>query len=201
MRFVLTILFTLALSGWSAGIASAASSLAILMPGGSGAAKPGGFLLRNRARLERAGFQIIVASTPGQAVRAAKSAHARGQKVFLVGISFGVSRAMAALQAGAPADAAVFFSGAYSSARAQLPSPTRLPPTLMVHHRADQCPTTTPAGAEAFRRWAGGKVKGLVWISSSGSALHWVCGPKGAHGYFGQDIEPINAAIRFLKAR
>ncbi|MEC9343451.1 MAG: hypothetical protein VYD64_06365 [Pseudomonadota bacterium] len=181
--------------------AAAGSPLAIVMPGGSGVAKPGGFLLRNRTRLERAGFQVVVASTPAQAAEAARQAHARGRKVFLLAISLGVARAAAALEAGAPADAAVFFSGAYTTARSSLRSPDRLPPTLMVHHRKDGCPTTTPASAEAFRRWAGRKIARLVWVTSTGNTLRWVCGPRGAHGYFEKDLEPISAAIAFLKSR
>ena len=201
MRFVLKALFTLSLLLWANSIAAAQPPLAILMPGGSGAAKPTDFLVRNRARFEHAGFQTVVISTPGPAVQAAKAAHAKGQKVFLVGISLGVSRAAAALQAGAPADAAVFFSGAYTNARSAMPSPGKLPPTLMVHHRMDQCPVTTPASAEAFKQWSGGRVSRIVWISSTGSTMHWACGPKAAHGYFEKDNEPISAAIGFLKAR
>lgn len=201
MRFGLTVLIAIMALSSASLIAAAEPPLAILMPGGSGAPKPGDFLMRNRARLEQAGFEIAVASTSGQAVLAAKRAHGKGQKVFLLGISLGVSRATAALTAGATADAAVFFSGAYTTARSQMPSPGKLPPTLMVHHRQDKCPVTTPASAEAFRRWSGGKVSRIVWIASTGSELHWVCGPRAAHGYFEKDSEPISAAIHFLKSR
>jgi len=199
MRFALTVLIALALSPWSA--FAAQRPLAILMPGGSGAVKATDFLVRNRARFEQAGFEIVYASTAGQALKAARRGRKNGQKVFFLGISLGVSRAAAAFAAGAPVDAAVFLSGAYSLARVEIGSPGKLPPTLMVHHRADGCATTTPASAEAFRAWAGGKVARLVWISSTGNDLNWSCGPKGAHGFYENDAEALAAAIAFLKSR
>ena len=201
MRSGLALIVAFLLSLQAVSIAAAEPPLLILMPGGSGVPKSDGFLIRNRARLERAGFQIAVSSNSGQTLQAAKGARAKGRKVFLIGISLGVSRAAAALKAGAPIDAVVFYSGAYSAAQQELGSPRKLPPTLMVHHRQDKCPVTTPASAEAFKRWAGGRVTQLVWISSSGDTHHWICGPKAAHGFFEKDIKPIAAAIRFLKGR
>jgi hypothetical protein len=184
---------------WTGPVIAAEPPLVILMPGGTGTVKAAGFLERNQHEFERAGFRILFSTTPQQAVRAAREAHAKRQRVFLVAISFGVARAATALESGAPVDAAVFFSGAYEMARPQLDSPRRLPPTLMVHHRQDRCPTTTPQSAEAFMRWSGGKVGRIAWISSSGNQMEWACGSKGAHGYFGKDAEPMSAAIAFLK--
>jgi dienelactone hydrolase len=201
MRFrSITILFTSALLQWANPVHAGEPPLVILMPGGSGIAKPTDFLVRNRRQFERAGFETLVSSSPQMTVRAAKSAHARGRKVFIAGISLGVSRSASALAAGAPSDAAVFFSGAYRIAQAQLRSPKNLPPTLVIHHRQDGCPVTTPTNVEPFRRWSGGRVARVVWIQTSGDNRNWICGPLGAHGFYQKDQEPMSAAIAFLKS-
>ena len=180
---------------------AAGPPLVILMPGGTGAPKPGDFLIRNRKAFELAGFETLVSSTAHKTVEAAKSARANGRKIFLVGISFGVDRSVAALASGAPADGAVFYSGAYLLAQSRLGAPQRLPPTVLVHHRSDRCPNTLPANAENFRKWSGGRVARIVWIENSGSETAWICGPRGAHGFFMKDREAISAGIAFLKSR
>lgn len=201
MRFrLITILFTSALLQWANPVHATEPPLVILMPGGSGAPKTTDFLIRNKHQFERAGFETFVSSTPQMTIQAARSAHAKGRKVFIAGISLGVSRSASALAAGAPSDAAVFFSGAYRIAQAQLRSPRNLPPTLVVHHRRDGCPVTTPTYVEPFRRWSAGKVVRVAWIQSSGDNRNWACGPLGAHGFFQKDQEPISAAIAFLKS-
>jgi dienelactone hydrolase len=181
--------------------AAAGSPLVILMPGGTGAPKSSDFLIRNRSAFELAGFDTFVSSTAQNAVEAAKSARANGRKIFLVGISFGVDRSVAALASGAPADGAVFYSGAYLFAQSRLGTPNRLPRTLLVHHRSDLCPNTSPANAENFMAWSGGRVAKIVWINSSGGEDLWICGPRGAHGFFMKDREPISAGIAFLKSQ
>jgi dienelactone hydrolase len=197
---LMIILLISALVQWANLAVASEPPLVILMPGGSGIAKPTDFLVRNRRQFDRAGFETLVSSSPLMTVQAAKSAHARGRKVLIAGISLGVSRSASALAAGAPSDAAVFFSGAYQLAQSRLRSPKNLPPTLVVHHRHDGCPTTTPVNVEPFRRWSGGKVVKIVWIQTSGDNRNWICGPLGAHGFFQKDQEPMSAAIAFLKS-
>jgi len=173
--------------------------LVILMPGGTGVPKANGFLIRNKQEFDRAGFETVISSTSRTTIATARAAKARGQKVFIIGISLGVARSAAALAAGARADAAVFYSGAYQTARTRLGSPQSLPPTLVVHHGEDGCPVTTPRNVEPFRRWSEGKIVKLVWITGSQNSGAWACGPMGAHGFFGQDRKAISTAINFLK--
>ncbi|HMB46666.1 MAG TPA: hypothetical protein VKN63_00155 [Afifellaceae bacterium] len=155
--------------------------------------------MRNKKRFDRAGFQTQISSSGKQAMRAVRAARKRGQKVFIVGMSIGVIKSAAALGKGAPADGAVFFSGNYRVARARLGSPGNLPPTLVVHHRRDRCPGTTPTNVESFKRWSGGKVKKIGWVNSTGKRAK-PCGPVGAHGFFKKDQQPISAAIAFIRS-
>jgi dienelactone hydrolase len=173
--------------------------LLILMPGGSGVPKANGFLVRNKHEFDRAGFETLISSTAQTTIAAARSAKAEGRKVFIAGISLGVARSATALASGAEADAAVFYSGAYQMARTRLGSPRALPPTLIVHHRDDSCPVTTPRNVEPFRRWSNGKIVRTVWLTGSRNPQAWACGPMGAHGFFGQDGKAISTAINFLK--
>lgn len=198
MRFGWIILLALAVLVFANPIAAQEPPLVILMPGG-GANRPAGYVVRNKQRFERAGFQVRVSTTSHHTVQAASNAKAGGRKVFLVGISIGAARALAALEVGAPADAAVFFSGAYAMGQLLLKSPKKLPPTLMVHHRRDRCPFTTPGSAEEFRKWAGERVVQLVWVETSGNEPLLSCSPGAAHGFFGKDLAPVSAAIAFLK--
>ncbi|WP_136659596.1 hypothetical protein [Nitratireductor sp. XY-223] len=156
--------------------------------------------MRNKGAFDRAGFNTLVSSTAKAAAKAARSASNSGQKVFFVGMSIGVIKSSAALGNGAPADGAVFFSGNYQRARSLLKSPANLPPTLLVHHRNDKCPGTTPANVEPFRQWSNGRVEKIVWIKSTGSSRAPPCGAVGAHGFFRKDQQPIAAAIAFIRA-
>ena len=200
MRNLLLSLITATTLHWACPGAAADRTLVVLVPGGKGAPIPRGFLIRNKHQFDRAGFETKIASSPKATMQAARQGRKSWQKVFIVGMSIGVIKSAAALGFGAPADGAVFFSGNYQKARSRLGSPGNLPATLVVHHRGDRCPGTTPQNVEPFRTWAGGKVS-VVWIDSSGRRRGRDCGPDGAHGFFHKDNEPISAAIRFIRSR
>ena len=196
MRILLPLLILAGAFYFTISSAAEARTVVILVPGGKGAPHPSGFLMRNKHQFDRAGFETQIASSARRTIQLAKSARKRGQKVFIVGMSIGAIKSAVALGSGAPADGAVFFSGNYKTIRARLGSTDNLPPTLVVHHRRDRCPGTTPANVEPFKRWAGGRVR-IVWIDSSGRHGS-ACGPIGAHGYFKKDRKPISAAISFI---
>ncbi len=91
-------------------------------------------------------------------------------KVTLVGTSRGTQRAARGIAAGARPARLVLTSGFLSDASgdrdnaiAILGSPDALPPTLIVHHRHDECGKTAPEGVAPFLAWAGGRAR-VVWL-------------------------------------
>lgn len=50
-----------------------------------------------------------------------------------------------------------------------LGSPDKLPPTLVIHHRRDDCKFTRPEGVEPFIRWSGGKAR-VAWLDGGANA-------------------------------
>jgi hypothetical protein len=161
---------------------------------------PRDFLIRNQASFHRAGLETIVVSSAQAGVGAAKAAQQRGQKVFLVGMSRGVPKAASTVASGVRAAGVVLVSGLYEEAMANLGSPARLPPTLVVHHVADECPRTTPGMARRFVQWAGGKAS-IRWINTRGKPRGRACGARHAHGFFQQDGPAVSAIISFIRSR
>jgi hypothetical protein len=179
--------------------AQAQNRVAILMPG-AGGIHPVDFLIRNQSRIEGAGIRAIVTTSPAQAASISQAEMAKGNKVVLVAMSLGVTHAASALASGAKVNGAVFVSGVYEQAQANLGSASRLPTTLMIHHAADQCPKTSPQIARNFAQWSGGKAT-IRWINNSGGADPKPCGPRGAHGFFMQDGPAVSAIVSFVKSR
>ena len=179
--------------------AQAQSRVAILMPG-AGGVHPGDFLIRNQAQIESAGIRTIVTTSPAEAASISQAETAKGNKVVLVGMSRGVTHAASALASGAKVNGAVFVSGGYEQAKANLGSPSRLPTTLMIHHAADQCRLTSPESARSFAQWSGGKAT-IRWIDNTGVAEGRPCGPRGAHGFFQKDGPAVSTIISFVKSR
>ncbi|MDB5641859.1 MAG: hypothetical protein JWN07_1176 [Hyphomicrobiales bacterium] len=179
--------------------AAAQGATAILIPGAGGPV-PIDFLMRNVASFNSAGVQTIVASSAQEAVAAASQLRRQQRRVVIVGMSRGGLTTAQALAAGASVDGAVFVSSNYNQVRSILGSSARLPPTLVVHHRDDACPPTTPSSIPSFRQWAGGRVS-VAMFSNEGPPVRGDCGPRGAHGYFMSDAAPIAAIVAFVRSR
>jgi hypothetical protein len=174
----------------------------ILVPG-AGGASPRDFLIRNQSGLAAAGATLVVALSSGEIVAAARRAKASGGRVSIVGMSAGAPKVGQALAQGAPADRVVIVSGILmpngmrpSMAQA-MRSPARLPPTLIVHNRMDDCPLTSPQSVPAFVNWAGGRAQ-VAWIESGGGPGQ-PCGPLSAHGHFGADGQAVSAITSFAR--
>lgn len=178
---------------------SGEGKLVILMPG-AGGATPSDFLVRNKGRIGGAGVSTVVTTSSGQAAALSREAFTKGRKVVLVGMSRGSIDVANALAAGAKANGVVLVSGAYAKVRASLGSLARLPATLVVHHRADQCSATPASGVDSFVAWSGGRVS-TRWIDNRGQAVPNPCGPRGAHGFFMQDGAAVAAINGFVGSR
>ena len=198
-RMVMLLGCMLAAGVGSQATAQAQKTVAILLPGAGGAV-PQDFLVRNKARFDGAGFDTVVTTSTSGAVAAANAAQQSGRKAVIVGMSRGAPQAASALASGAKVAGVVFVSGVYGEVISNLGSPQVLPPTLVVHHRADQCPLTTPELAERFVRWARGKAS-IRWINTVGAPDGRPCAPFGAHGFFQQDGPAVAAIVSFIRSR
>jgi len=142
----------------------------------------------------------VVTTSSGQAASLSKSAAAKGRKVILVGMSRGSIDVANALAAGAQTNGVVLVSGAYSKVQSSLGSSSRLPATLIIHHRNDGCRSTPPSAASAFVAWSGGRAS-VHWINNQGAPAPNPCGPRGAHGFFMQDGAAVSAINSFIRSR
>ncbi len=200
MRDVLSAVGLAVLIALSPHFASAQSNkLAVLMPGAGGAV-PIDFLVRNEMRIRAAGIETVVTTSPDQAASLVRAAVEKKRKVVLVGMSRGARDVAQAIQAGAQPTGVVFVSGALNPAKQILGTPAALPAMLVVHHRRDECDRTSPADAQSFVAWAGGKAT-LRWIDNNGPPVPNPCGPRGAHGFYLQDGPAVSAIIGFIEAR
>lgn len=176
-----------------------AAKLVILMPGAGGAVASD-FLVRNKGRIGGSGVSTVVTTSSGQAASLSKAAAAKGRKVILVGMSRGSIDVANALATGAQANGIVLVSGAYNKVQASLGSSSRLPATLVIHHRNDGCQSTPPSAASSFVAWSGGRAS-MHWINNQGTPAPNPCGPRGAHGFFMQDGSAVSAINSFIRSR
>jgi len=177
---------------------AAAANVAVLMPGSSGIV-PGDFLVRNEGRFRGAGIRTIMTTSPSSAAEAIAAETSQDRKIVIVGMSKGAVNVASALASGARPTGAVFVSGIHSMVMATLGSPSRLPPTLVVHHSQDACRRTPPSDASSFVAWSGGKAR-MQWINTTGQPSANPCNAQGAHGFFRQDGPAVSAIIGFVKS-
>ena len=189
---------TLALAWLGEVTPAAAANVAVLMPGSSGIV-PGDFLVRNEGKFQGAGIRTIMTTSPSSAAEAIAAETSQGRKIVIVGMSKGSVDLASALASGARPSGAVIVSGIHSMVMATLGSPSRLPPTLVVHHSQDACRRTPPSGASSFVAWSGGKAR-LQWINTTGQPSSNPCNAQGAHGFFKQDGPAVSAIIGFIKS-
>ncbi|HET9616873.1 MAG TPA: alpha/beta hydrolase [Pseudolabrys sp.] len=184
----------------------------ILMPGGDGqiAAGPGGAigrlkgnqLVRTRKAYETHGLAVLVVDADINLKAAVDYMRAIKGPVTVVGTSRGTLRAAEGIAAGAHPDALVLTSGFLSpesgsgqNVEAILGSPSRLPHTLVIHHRQDGCRFTQPAGVEPFIKWSAGRAR-VVWVDGGADSGN-PCQAKGHHGFAGLDGRVVGLAAGF----
>src|SRR5262249_19715294 len=122
--------------------------------------------------------------------------------VTVVATSRGTIRAAEGIAQGARPDALVLTSGFLTSesgsptnVAAILGSPNRLPRTLVIHHRNDDCKFTLPAGVAAFIQWAAGRAR-VAWLSG-GVSVGNPCEAQAHHGFNGLDSSVVSLAAGF----
>jgi hypothetical protein len=182
----------------------------VLLAGGDGnigvgadgsIAHEGNQLVRTRAAYAARGFAVLV---PDCCVDVAAAVDYMGKfgKVTLVGTSRGTQRAARGIAAGARPARLVLTSGFLSDASgdrdnavAILGSPAALPPTLIVHHRHDECRKTSPDGVAPFLAWAAGRAR-VVWLDG-GVSEGDPCEAFAHHGFNGIDGQVVGVVSGF----
>lgn len=184
----------------------------ILMPGGDGyiAAGPGGTigrlknnqLVRTRNAYRAHGLAVLVVNADVNLKAAVDYMRAIKAPVTVIGTSRGTLRAAEGVAAGARPDALVLSSGFLSAESGSgqnvvniLGSPSRLPRTLVIHHRQDGCRVTRPAGVNPFVRWAAGRAR-VVWVDG-GVSVGNPCKASAYHGFNGLDGRVVALAAGF----
>lgn len=182
----------------------------ILLAGGDGQigvgpdgaiARQGNELVRTRAAYAAQGFAVLVPDCCVAVPAAVQYMRSFG-RVTLVGTSRGTQRAARGIAAGARPDRLVLTSGFLSNESGDrdnvmnmLGTPAALPPTLVVHHRQDQCFKTSPAGVAPFIAWAGGKAR-VTWLDG-GTSVGNPCQARSYHGFNGIDGQVVSAVAGF----
>ncbi len=181
------------------------SAAVILLPGGGGdiglsedgsIAREGNWIVRTRGRYASAGIASLLldaGADPSAAIRAMRQV---APKVVLVAMSRGSTRVPPALSAGP--DGVVFASSMLDHVRQTLGSASALPPTLVVHHRRDDCRVTHYEMVQPFMAWASGRAR-LVWIDG-GTSEGNPCRNQAYHGFIGREGAVVSAIIGFVRS-
>jgi hypothetical protein len=184
----------------------------ILMPGGDGNIRAGDHgdihgltgnqLVRTRNSYAARGLAVLVVDSGTDLSSAVQYMAAIKRPVTVIGTSRGTIRAAEGIARGARPDALVLTSGFLSpasggsySVMSILGSPASLPRTLVIHHSADSCKATLPAGVDPFIKWSAGRAR-VAWISG-GQSEGDPCEAFAHHGFNGQDGQVVGIAAGF----
>lgn len=187
-------------------LAQTRSGTTLVLVPGAGGAVPSDFLMRNQRNFQAYGLSTVVATSASQAAAAANQIAAQGGRPVLVGMSAGTPKVAQAVAQGARAAGLVLVAGSLVpnpkgvSVIQALGSPARLPPTLVVHHRQDECRLTPPEAVGSFVGWSGGRAR-VSWIDGGGGGDGRPCGPMSAHGFVGQDNQAVAAIASFARSQ
>ncbi len=160
-------------------------------------------LIRNREAFRQRGYNVLLVELGTDLSAAVDRMVALKRPVTMIATSKGTQRAAEGLQQGALPDKLILTSGFLTAASGPAKSvkeivgdPTRLPPTLVVHHRDDDCHFTRPAGVMPFKAWAAERIE-IAWLSG-GSQGSNPCRFDAHHGFAGQDDALVARIVAFL---
>lgn len=184
----------------------------ILLPGGDGAIRAGDHgdihglklnqLVRTRQAYAARGLAVLVADAGTDLKSAVDYMAAIKRPVMVIATSRGTQRAAEGIARGARPDALVLTSGFLSresgsstNVMSILGTPALLPRTLVIHHQADSCRATLPAGVDPFIKWSAGKAR-VAWLNG-GAEQGDPCEAMGHHGFNGLDGQVVGLAAGF----
>jgi dienelactone hydrolase len=187
----------------------------------------GNFLVRNRERFAQQGFVVVVVDAPSDRPQGlwnfrTSAAHAEDIKkviaelkkiadtpVWLIGTSMGTvsaANAAARLRQGGP-DGLVLTSTVTKESRqvGETVNAVRLKdirvPTLVVHHKKDDCVVSPYELAVALmRNLTHAPKKELLAFSGGDLSVADPCEPRSYHGFMGLDAEVVTAVASWIKA-
>jgi hypothetical protein len=155
-------------------------------------------LQRSRNKYVEKGYAVLSIDQETDIPAAIEYASATATPVFVAAVGSGVPKLAGAITApGFRANKVVFVSGNLDSVREIVGNPDKLPPTLVIHHRKDECSKTPPKQVDMFQEWGGNKVT-VNWMEG-GSNKGFLCGALSYHGMGGLDDEVVNAISSFLE--
>lgn len=173
-----------------------------LSPNGEIRALRGNQLVRTREDYVRAGFAVLVPDVKVDIGVAVAELRKISNRVAILATSRGSIRAAQAIANGVNPDALILTAAVlgpnrkWPSVPQIIGNPSRLPPTLIIHHRHDTCFVTLPSEVEPFLAWAGGRAK-VIWITG-GIDEGDACQGRGHHGFAGRDSEVVRSVVRFV---
>ena len=183
---------------------SAAQPVALVLIPGAGGIHPRDFLVASQPIFQSAGLQTALTTSAGQAASLIAQYKAQGMRVVLVGMSLGAVTAAQAVASGAQPDGVVFAAGGLlppgtpnGSVVETLGDPSRLPRTLVLHHRGDQCVLTPPEAVPEFIRWSRGRAR-VAWITGGGG-FGPPCRPNTPHTFEGRTQAAAGAIVQFAR--
>lgn len=184
----------------------------ILMPGGDGKVDIGydgavgnmhdNLLVRTRFEYAERGLAVLVIDAKVDLKLAVDTMRRIKSPVTVIASDRGTLRAAQAIADGAQPDALVLISGILTEQSGEkenvagiLGTPTRLPATLVIEHRQDECEFSQPAGIVPFIKWSEGRAS-AAWLDGghNGGAL---CGVLSHHGLAGLDARVVDASASF----
>lgn len=177
----------------------------ILLPGGDGdigiddeggIARQGNWIVRTRGAYRSAGMASLLLDAGADVGSAMAYMRRIAPRVILVAMSRGSTRVPGALSL--RPDGVVFAASMLTTVRGALWSPEMLPPTLVVHHRRDECRITHHADVEPFAQWAGPRVR-VRWIDGGSAPSGRICGGQHWHGFPGRESAVVAAIIGFAR--
>ena len=157
--------------------------------------RDGNWIVRTRRNYAASGIASLLidaGANPGAAVTFMRGI---APKVVIVAMSRGSTRVPQALSA--KPDGVVFASSMLDQVRQGIGAPSALPPTLVIHHRRDECPVTHFSMAGEFMAWAGSRAR-LVWIDG-GTSQGRICAGRAYHGFVGREGAVVGAITGFMR--
>lgn len=174
----------------------------VLLTGGDGnlgigadgsVARQGNWIVRTRGVYAASGMASLLVDG-GVDVNLA-IAHMRqiAPKVVVVAMSRGSLKIPAALNSNP--NGIVLASSFLGEMDDVLGDASRLPPTLVVHHKLDTCRYTSAEDVPGFMQWAGKRAR-LVWVDG-GTSEGDPCQARAYHGFIGREGQVTSAISSF----
>lgn len=184
----------------------------VLIPGGDGRIEVGfdgqiqhlhdDLLVRTRFDFAARGLAVLVVDADVKLDLAVDTMRRIKSPVTVVATSNGTLRAAHGIADGARPDALVLVSGiltgesGYNENVAKiLATPERLPRTLVIHHRRDECNVARPAGVPPFVKWANGRAR-VVWLDGGHNGGK-PCDVQTYHGFAGLEAKVVSVSATF----